>query len=205
MNMKKIILLPEVAYTFADYFKLNHDIDEILDHFGYGFQKQKYTLPRSNLQLQRLEDLLWRWEEGLLYIGLTSETARREFLIAPVLLEVVRYTQAKLRVEYSLYVNEQLKGTLDYLLQFQRLCVVIEANSADLERGFTQLAVELIALEQQMDSTSNLLYGAVSTGTFWQFGVLDREKKLIIQDFHFFQIPGDVEEVLRILIGILKT
>jgi hypothetical protein len=203
--MKQTIILPDVAYTFADYFKLNHDIDEILDYFGYGFQKQRYTLPRSNLQLQRLEDLLWRWEEGLLYIGLTSETARREFLIAPVLLEVVRYTQAKLRVEYPLFVNEQLKGTLDYLLQSQQHCIIIEAKSADLERGFTQLAVELLALEQRIDSTLNCLYGAVSTGTFWQFGILDREKKLIIQDFHFFRVPEDVEDVLRILIGILKS
>lgn len=202
--MKPTIISPDVAYTFADYFKLNHDIDEILDYFGYGFQKQRYSLPRSNLQLQRLEDLLWRWEEGLLYIGLTSETARREFLIAPVLLEVVRYTQAKLRIEYPLFVNEQLQGTLDYLLQSQQHCIVIAAKSADLERGFTQLAVALLALEQRLDSTWNYLYGAVSTGTFWQFGVLDREKKLIIQDFHFFRVPEDVEDVLRILIGILK-
>ncbi|NJM85028.1 MAG: hypothetical protein HC873_14160 [Leptolyngbyaceae cyanobacterium SL_1_1] len=36
-------------------------------------------------------------------------------------------------------------------------------KNADLARGFTQLAIELIALEQWTDSATPRLYGAVST------------------------------------------
>lgn len=46
-------------------------------------------------------------------------------------------------------VNEQLKSTLDYYLQSQdQELLVIEAKNADMQRGFTQLAVELIAVDQ---------------------------------------------------------
>jgi hypothetical protein len=94
-----------------------------------------------------IEDLKNRIEESLPRLGLTSEMARREFLIAPVLTDLLHYTQATLNVEYPITVNYQLKGTLDYLLQNQRTVLVIEAKNEDLERGFIQLAIELIALD----------------------------------------------------------
>ena len=49
---------------------------------------------------------------------------------------------------YFLKVSEQLKGELDYFLRTQTQFLVIEAKNADLQRGFTQLGVELIAVEQ---------------------------------------------------------
>ncbi|NET61595.1 MAG: hypothetical protein F6K47_37385 [Symploca sp. SIO2E6] len=53
-----------------------------------------------------------------------------------------------------------LKGTLDYY--FPDL-LVIEAKRDNLDHGFTQLAVELIALDQWINSESPILYGAVTT------------------------------------------
>ena len=41
----------------------------------------------------------------------------------------------------------QLKGSLDYYLYSVGKLLVIEAKNADLAKGFTQLAVELIALD----------------------------------------------------------
>ena len=91
-------------------------------------------------------------EESLPHLSLTSEAARREFRIAPVLTDVLHYTQATLNVEYPITVSHQLKGYLDYLVQNQQSFLVIEANNEDLERDFVQLAIELIALDQWIDS-----------------------------------------------------
>ena len=44
------------------------------------------------------------------------------------------------------YVNNWLKGNLDYLLRNETGLIVVEAKTDDLTRGFTQLAVEMIAL-----------------------------------------------------------
>ena len=97
------------SYTFADYFKLNYEPDEIIEYFGYSFQSQSLTLPTTQQNLERLTDLKNRIEESLPYISLTSETARREFLIAPVIMELIHYTHAKVKVEYGLNINNQLK------------------------------------------------------------------------------------------------
>jgi hypothetical protein len=79
----------------------------------------------------------------------------------------------------------------------------IEAKQADLVRGFTQLAVELIALDQWTKSTAPLLYGAVSTGEDWRFGVFDRSARVIKQDPQRFLVPENLEALVEILVGIL--
>jgi len=200
--MQKLIA-DDASYNFSDYFRLINYPDEILTYFGYQFARQKYTLPQSARKLEQLEEFSRRWEEGLLYINLTCETAKREFLIAPVLLEVARYTHANVKIEFSLNVNEQLKGVVDYYLHSQANLLVIEAKNSDLERGFIQLAVELVAFDQWTDEDFPLLYGAVSTGNLWQFGILDRQRKQVIQDFNLYRVPADLESLLRSLIGIL--
>ncbi|MEI6441839.1 MAG: hypothetical protein WCO29_01595 [Nostocales cyanobacterium ELA583] len=53
-----------------------------------------------------------------------------------------------MKIEYAVNVNNWLKGNLDYLLRSQQSLLVIEAKNDDLSRGFTQFAVELIALQR---------------------------------------------------------
>ena len=204
--MPKIpILQPDQSYTFADYFKLNYDPEDILASFGFSLQLQALTLPQFVGQLERLANLKERIEESLPLLTLTSEVARREFLIAPVLIDLIHYTQAKLKVEYPININEQLKGSLDYYLQSQQTLLVIEAKNEDLQRGFTQLAVELIALDQWTPSQQPVLHGAVSTGVIWQFGTLERQTKQITQNLNLYRVPADLEELLRILVAILTS
>ena len=193
-------------YTFADYFKLNYEPEDILGYFGYELQLKNLILSRYTGELDRLQSLQQRIEESLPYISLTSEMARREFLIAPILIDLSHYTQAKLRVAYTINASNQLKGELDYYIQSQNNLLVIEAKNADLQKGFTQLAVELIALDRILETTATLtpLQGAVSTGNIWQFGILDRQHKQITQDLILYRVPTDLEELLRILVGILK-
>ena len=131
--------------------------------------------------------------------------ARREFLIAPVLTDVLHYTQAELNVEYPVAVSNQLKGSLDYLLQNEQTFLVIEAKNEDLERGFVQLATELIALDQWIESDEPILKGAISTGNIWQFGQFDRQKKEVTQDLDLYRVPADLEELLRVLIENIES
>ena len=82
--------------------------------------------------------------------------------------------------------------------------LVVEAKNADLTRAFAQLAVELVALDQVDETEKEIIYGAVSTGQQWQFGKLDRTNKIFYQDIDVYVLPNNLEEILRILIGILK-
>ncbi len=198
------IIQPDQSYTFADYFKLNFAPQDILAYFDVALQRQSLTLPRHVGPLDRLDDLKTRIEESLPRLGLTSKMARREFLIAPVLTDVLHYTQATLDVEYPVAVSNQLKGSLDYLLKNHQTFVVIEAKKEDLERGFVQLAIELIALDQWIDSDQPILQGAISTGNIWQFGQFHRQQRTMTQDLNLYRVPADLEELLRILIRTLE-
>jgi hypothetical protein len=201
---RPVIIQPDQAYTFADYFKLNFAPRDILAHFNVSLQRQSLKLPHYPGPLDRLSDLKARIEESLPRLSLTSEMARREFLIAPVLTDLLHYTQAILNVEYPIAVNNQLKGSLDYLLQNQQTFLVIEAKNEDLERGFVQLAIELIALDQWIESDQPILHGAISTGNIWQFGQFDRQSRQVTQDLDLYRVPADLEELLRILVRILE-
>lgn len=194
------IIQPDQSYTFTDYFKLNFAPQDILAYFGVTLQRRSLQLRQYTGSLDRLADLKARIEESLPRLSLTSEMARREFLIAPVLTDVLHYTQATLNVEYPVNVSHQLKGTLDYLLQNHQTFLVIEAKNEDLERGFVQLATELIALDQWVESEQTLMQGAISTGNIWQFGQFDRQSRAITQDLDLYRVPADLEDVLRILI-----
>jgi hypothetical protein len=197
------ILEPGKSYTFSNYFDLSYEPDEILAEFGFTLSYRALDLPRREIPLEQLTDLKNSIQRHLPFVSLTSETARREVLIAPVVLALIDYTQAKLRIEYAIKVSEQLKGSLDYYLQTQKSLLIIEAKNADLTKGFTQLAVELIALDQWTDSEFPLLYGVVSTGTIWQFGCLDREQKEIEQDLNLYRVPADLPELFPSLVAIL--
>ncbi|MEN9847350.1 MAG: hypothetical protein RL368_90 [Pseudomonadota bacterium] len=203
--MKKPLFPENIAYTFSDFFKSNAYLDEITEYFGYSFEIKNYPLPRSTAELTELPILLRHWEESLPYISLNNEMAKREFLIAPLLLEVVRHTHAKLKSEFILEISDKLKGSLDYLLQGKNNFLVIEAKNGDLDQATKQLAVQLIALHQWLENDKTILYGAVSIGKIWQFCILDTVNKKITQDSYLFRVPTDVEDLLRTIIAILES
>ncbi len=198
-------LIGDGSYTFADYFKMTAEVEDILAHFGFAFEGKLCDLPSHEVDLASLVDLRTRIEESLPYLSLSNETARREFLIAPVLLETVRHTHAKLRAELPIEVDHQLKGTLDYFLRARHHVLVVEAKNADMYRGFVQLAAELVALDRWLedDEVSDRLYGVVSTGDSWRFGFLDREARRVTQDLRLYTVPDDLAALMGILVALL--
>jgi hypothetical protein len=179
-------------------------IADILWELGVSFNKNHINFPQASTgKSNNLSLLLQRLEEAIMRVNLTSESARQQVLIAPVLLEVAQVTESIINIEYPIEVNQYLKGDLDYYIQSSNHVLVVEAKQADLTRGFTQLAVELIALDGWIDNNEPILYGAVTTGDIWQFGSFTRESKTISQDLMLYRVPTDLETLFNILVGIL--
>ncbi len=198
------ILKPDQSYTFRSYFEMPYEPEDILAELGYGLRRSPLTLSKSPTVPDQLSTLKATLQQRLTYVSLTSEAARRETLIAPILFEVAELTGAQLRIEYPINVSDRLKGSLDYYVYRNSQLIVIEAKNADLAKGFTQLAVELIALDQWTTSDQTNLLGAVTTGDIWQFGQLHRAEKLITQGTNLFVIPDDIEAVFQILVAALE-
>ena len=108
------IIQAEENYTFRSYFDLSNDTDEILADFDYKLIKKRLQLPRTSRELLGLTELKQHLENVLPYVPLTSETARREILVAPVLSRVAMICKQILRIEYPVKVNNLLQGNLDY-------------------------------------------------------------------------------------------
>lgn len=198
---KQKILDEDREYTFRSYFELPYETDQILAEFDYSLVVGNLSLPHTSRELGDIASLKQRITETLPFVSLSSETARRESLVSPVLLDIVRYCQCQLRFEYTLNVNRWLKGNLDYFVKSDRELLIVEAKNDDMTRGFTQLAVQLIAMSQVEDQ--NIFYGAVTMGEVWRFGKLDRNLQTIFRDIHLFQVPDDLDDLLKIMVGIL--
>ena len=203
--MKKLVISPEQSLTFSDYFKLRARTEEILEYFGYKKVNEFLNFQPSIIEMPMFDYLSSQIEDHLIHISLENEITRREFLIAPILSFVRHLTHAKLNSEYWFEVSHQLKGSLDYYLRRESELLVVEAKNADLNRAFAQLAVELVALDQAEETDKEIIYGAVSTGQEWQFGKLNRTNKTFYQGVNVFVLPNNLEEILRILIGILES
>ncbi|MCF2972699.1 hypothetical protein L1047_16000 [Synechococcus sp. Nb3U1] len=193
------ILKEDESYTFRSYFEMPYEPDEILAQFGYQLDIGEWEWPAAPAppQTQTLKE---RIRQLLPLVSLSSETARRELLVAPVLTEVALHCRVPLRLEYPLIVSNWLKGSLDYLMRGKNTLLVVEAKKDDLTRGFVQMAVEMIALAQV---EQHHIYGAVTLGSIWQFGQILLEEKVIKQDLTLYRVPEELETIAGILTGIV--
>lgn len=199
------ILQPGQSYTFSKYFEIPFSPEDILAELGCSYQRERLQLPRAESISNHLKELQRVIERNLRRVKLLSEDARKQAIIAPILLEVCEFTQTQLNIEYSINVSDQLKGSLDYYISKGKELLVIEAKQADLSRGFTQLAVELIALDQWISSETPILYGAVTTGEDWRFAIYNRGNKQITEDLKLYRVPEELIDLVKILVGILSN
>ena len=201
------LLDPTQSYTFSKYFELRFESSELAEELGYTLRRQELVIAPFRGDLPFLSDLKQRLQEVLPHVALTSELAKREILIAPVITELIRFTHADLRIEYPLKVSSYLQGSLDYLLRTaaDTALLVIEAKRDDIESGFTQLFSELVAIDQwEKAPNSEVIFGAVSTGNIWQFGRLDRKAKHFTQGLNAYLVPENLDELMRSLITLLE-
>lgn len=201
--MKKSIFKKDKKYAFRDYFEMNRPTEEIVGEFGYSFSLEVIDLPKCrNCESDTIKNLRDTYYAILPKITLM---AKREFLIAPILLEVVRNTNSRLHVEYPLEVDDKLSGSLDYLIRSDQNLIVIEAKRGELDKGFNQLSAELIAMDRhETGHPAELIYGAVTIGEIWRFGILQRERRHLSKDIHSYRIPEDTGDILSVLMGMVS-
>jgi len=198
------ILNPDESYTFSKYFELKIEAKDLAREFGFTFERKRLNLPQYTGELDRVEQTQNRINEILPYVSLTNESARREWLVSPVLRDIIHYTKVEIRIEYPIKVSKYLQGNLDYFLESTNQILIVEAKKADLDFGMTQLLSQLIALDQwQEDLTQSHLIGAVTTGKAWEFARLNRQSKHIEQGLEDYYIPNDLDSLTRVLVQAL--
>ncbi len=202
--MPKVLNLDE-SYTFSRYFDLPYAPEDILADLGCTLERSdRANLPYFPGPLDWLGSLADSMRRRLKRVNTTTEQARREALIFPLIDQICDQFNYSINIEYAVTVSNWLKGSLDYYIPSPTSLLIIEAKQSDLTKGFTQLAVELIALDRWIESPSPILYGAVSTGEIWRFGAYHRAAHHIVEYLPLHPIPQELEFVIRTIIGILQ-
>lgn len=126
----------------------------------------------------------WLDEFARVAVGINTEQARREFIVAPVLAEAKRRAVGPVTVHPGVALDVDrgrgLSGFCDYIIArspeyyYLRspLVAVVEAKREDVVAGFGQCAAAMVGVREfnEKDGTPvPAVYGAVTSGNLWRF------------------------------------
>lgn len=231
-----MVLQEGTTYTFSQILELNSETEEILAELGYRYRSAPLLLqskedPRFAPQVEQMRAQM---RERLPFVPMTNEATARAFYVTPLLFAVLDHVRFKMNIEYTVS-GGRLAGTVDYLLRGRHDLIAAGVLNEEMERGFRKLAVQMVAVSEQMampavepvhprrarkalragralggpktagfaKGVQTQLFGVVTAGPVWQFGVLDRGQKTITKDKESYQLPGDVARLVGIAAGLL--
>lgn len=153
---------------------------------------------------------------GQLAVGINTEKARSEWLIAPVFGELWVRGQHQIYVlsgvDFTVDKDAGLSGVVDFMvgrgpqLSFVPACpilAVVEAKNESIPGGQGQCAAEMVAalrFNQNAKNNIDIVYGVVTTGTTWKFHRLTGTALAI--DTREYLI-SEVDRILGILLHVV--
>lgn len=158
----------------------------------------------------------WLDEFAPVALGVNSEKARSEFIIAPILAEAKRRVAGGFNVlpGVTLDVDRErgLFGFCDFLVagsdEFYYLrgpiLAVVEAKREDIVAGLGQCAAEMVALRlfnEREGTPRPAVFGCVTSGSIWRFLKLQTEVLSIDRAEYYLR---DVAKLLGIFMTIAR-
>jgi hypothetical protein len=165
--------------------------------------------PSTALQTMLETNLPWA-------IATSTEKARSEAIINPVLLEVRRILNQQISVfsgeEFNVDVAVGLTGVCDFIISRSPeqldveapVIVMVEAKKGDLKVGLGQCIAEMVAAQRFNEAKGRSIlsiYGSVSSGTAWRF--LKLEGQIVTIDLTDYPLPT-VDKILGFLVWMVR-
>ena len=166
-----------MAYSDFSLAKVKNDFGLTLDESRNLFVDTKPVLPSVTLKTL-LSDYI------PLATSISTEKARSEFLIAPILAEVRRLLNHQISLfsgnEFNVDAQRGLQGFCDYIISGSQeqlyisapVTIIFEAKKEDIIGGIGQCVAAMVAAQIFNQSKGNQvkrIYGSVTTGTNWKF------------------------------------
>ncbi len=185
---------------------------------AFGLREQSVRLFSD---ISTLKPSSWL-EETLSYslklaLASSSEKARSEFIIAPILIELERINQHKISI-YSgenLDVDEAkgLKGECDFILSKGSISLtmqspilsLVEAKKSDIKGGLGQCIAQMLGAQRFNEiegSPISGIYGCVTTGEDWQFLKLEGDR-VFVDDRRYY--INELDKLLGIFQSIVDS
>jgi hypothetical protein len=154
-----------------------------------------------------------------LALAISTEKARSELIIAPVLLEVRRQVKQPVSlfsgVDFTVDAEQGLRGVCDFLLSRspEQLTIeapvvtVVEAKNENIKAGIGQCLAEMIAVQlfnRLKGQELPAVYGAVTTGNNWKFLRLAGDKANVdLAEYHIKEVGRIVAILAAMLQGMV--
>ncbi len=151
-----------------------------------------------------------------LAVAISTEKARSELIIVPVLLEVRRQLLRRISlfsgIEFNVDPGRGLNGVCDYLLSLSPeqltlevpVVAVVEAKNDNLKSGLGQCMAEMVAarlFNERKGRELTHVFGVVTTGSLWKFLRLERE--VVSLDIREYPI-SELGRVVGILVSMVR-
>lgn len=162
-----------------------------------------------------LRDIL---EENIpLALGVDTEKARSELIVAPILVELRKSFQRQISIfsgsEFTVDKSRGLNGRCDFIISHSPellsinapVVTIVEAKNDNIKSGLAQCIAEMIAaqvLNQNSKREIPCIYGSVTTGSIWKFLRLEANTVYIEKGEHYLE---NLESILGILSHIVRT
>ena len=144
-----------------------------------------------------------------------TEKARSEFMVAPILGELVK------RLDYGIFVfsgkdfnvdsDRGLVGYCDFLVSRSPesisiqapVCTIVEAKKEDINGGIAQCIAEMVAAQifnERKGAAIDRIYGVVTSGMAWRFLILEGTVARIDRLEYYV---SQVDKILGILLSMV--
>jgi hypothetical protein len=183
-------------------------------------QKFNITLTGSKGKFNNLAEvapsqfLVEALEEYLpLAVAIGSEKARSELIVAPILVAIKKHLNGQISlfsgIEFNVDTELGLNGYCDFIISHSTQQFFIEspvialgsAKNDNLKSGLAQCMAEMVAariFNERQGNEISKIYGAITTGTVWQF--LELEGEAVVLDLQEYSV-----ENLPKILGILTS
>ncbi len=170
-------------------------------------------------QIQAIEPSTWLLQtlEKAENLGFTTEKARSERLITPILMELSTINQYNFTIYSGMILNANKKvglvGECDFICSFSSIqdfinapiFNIVEAKKQDIEGGTIQCAAQLVGsslFNEQNNSPIPTIYGASTTGTEWRFLKLEGNNIIIDRKRYYLANLPNLLGALQLIIQL---
>jgi hypothetical protein len=194
-----------MAYSDFSLARVKNEFGLTLDESRNLFADIKPVLPSATFKTL-LSDYI------PLATSISTEKARSEFLIAPVLAEVRRLLHNQISLfsgnEFNVDAERGLQGFCDYIISGSKeqlfitapVTIILEAKKEDIIGGLGQCVAAMIAAQlfnQNQGNEVERIYGSVTTGTNWKFLILEGTTVYIDELEYYIK---EIDKILGILL-----
>jgi len=183
--------------------------------------KKKFGLKEHKAELfsnvAEIEPSAWLKESLQIgtHVTLSSEKARSELIVTPVLLELVKRNDFNIGLFSGVLLNADsntdLIGECDFIISLRGdtyslespIIAMVEAKDNDIDLGIPQCIGQMLgALKFNEDDGKPIdtIFGCVTTGTEWQFLKLQNNTVYVANELYYIK---DINNLLGLWQGII--